>query len=182
MPGVLSHFPVPVADTSDLTKAQLLENDLAGFRAGIQAGASVVIVGYADMIALSDSKLPACMCPEVLALLRKDLGFNGIIMTSALDNGVVTSRFKPGEAALNAFTAGADMLYRPSDLDAAFTEELCRTLSVPLVTYRVDARGHAKEEKLSLEEARSEPYSEMYLPSLSWMPSETATMTFPFSA
>ena len=72
------------------------------------------------MTALSDSKLPACMCPETIALLRKDLGFNGIIMTAALDNNAVTDRYKPAEAALNAFIAGADMLYRPADLDAAF--------------------------------------------------------------
>lgn len=120
MPGVLSHFPVPVAGASELSKQQLLKSDLAGFRAGIQAGASVVIVGYADMTALSGSKLPACMCPEVLTLLRKDLGFNGIIMTSPLDNAYITERYKPADAALNAFTAGADILYRPADLDAAF--------------------------------------------------------------
>lgn len=119
MPGVLSHYPVPVSGTSALTKDQLLKTELAGFRAGITAGASVVVVGYADMTALSDKGLPACMCPEVLTVLRKDLGFNGIILTSALDNTAVTSRFKPGDAALNAILAGADMLYRPSDLDAA---------------------------------------------------------------
>jgi beta-N-acetylhexosaminidase len=51
-------------------------------------------------------------------MLRRDLGFDGIIVTDALDMSGLTIYFAPGEAAVRAIAAGSDMLLKPSDPDA----------------------------------------------------------------
>lgn len=120
MPAVLSHFPVP-ASKSEKKLSELKEAELLTFLAGMQAGAPVVMVGYADMTGLSASGLPACLCPEVIdGLLRKELGYQRVVMTDALNKPSITDHYNAGDAAVLAFKAGADLLYRPADLDAAF--------------------------------------------------------------
>lgn len=121
MPCALSHFPVPVLGQSSKTRTNLQTCELTSFLTGIEAGASIVIVGYADMTAISDKGLPACLNPDIVnGLLRSDLEFGGVVMTEALDNEAITGHYKNGTAAVMALQAGADLLYRPDNLDASF--------------------------------------------------------------
>lgn len=119
MPSVLCHFPLPVADRNERTLEDLREAEFKTFTAGIVAGASFVMVGYTDMAALSETGHPACLNPDIIGILRKELGFNGIVMTEALDAKAITAQYNAGEAAVMAIQAGADILYRPADLVAA---------------------------------------------------------------
>jgi len=67
------------------------------------------------------STLPAALSPTVIeGMLRRDLNFNGLIVTDALNMSGLTLYFNQGEAAVRAVEAGADMLIRPSDPDATF--------------------------------------------------------------
>ncbi len=52
-------------------------------------------------------------------LLRTELGYQGLVVTDAMDMGGITVRFAPGEAAVRAFAAGADALLMPPVPDAA---------------------------------------------------------------
>lgn len=119
MPSVLCHFPLPVADRNERTLEELREAEFKTFTAGLVAGASFVMVGYTDMAALSETGHPACLNPDVIGVLRKELGFNGIVMTEALDAKAITAQYNAGEAAVMAIQAGADIIYRPADLIAA---------------------------------------------------------------
>ena len=53
-------------------------------------------------------------------LLRKQLGFEGLVITDAMDMGGITVRYAPGDAAVRAFLAGADALLMPPVPDAAY--------------------------------------------------------------
>jgi beta-N-acetylhexosaminidase len=64
--------------------------------------------------------LPATLSPVVGGLLRDDLKFSGLIVTDALDMSGLTIYFNQDEAAVRALEAGADMLLKPADPDAAF--------------------------------------------------------------
>jgi beta-N-acetylhexosaminidase len=77
--------------------------------------------GYADTeVIVPDATLPATLSPAVVGgLLRRDLGFDGIVVTDALDMSGLTIYFTPGEAAVRTVLAGADMLLKPPDADAA---------------------------------------------------------------
>src|SRR5947209_9774662 len=75
---------------------------------------------YADSeVIVENATAPATMSPALTGLLRRDLGFNGIVVTDALDMSGLTIYFKQDEAAVRAVLAGADMLLKPADADAA---------------------------------------------------------------
>jgi beta-N-acetylhexosaminidase len=66
------------------------------------------------------STMPATMSPVMGGILRKDLKFSGLIVTDALSMSGLTIYFTQDEAAVRALEAGADMLLKPLDGDAAF--------------------------------------------------------------
>lgn len=107
------HDELPVLDL-DLERLDRVE--FAPFRAGIAAGARMVMVGHYGLPAITgDRRLPASVSSEILdGLLRDRLGFTGIIVTDALDMGGFDG-FEP-EAPL---AAGADLLlYGPRQAGA----------------------------------------------------------------
>jgi beta-N-acetylhexosaminidase len=52
-------------------------------------------------------------------VLREQLQFTGVIVTDAMNMEAITSRYTDGEAAVQAITAGADLILMPNDLEAA---------------------------------------------------------------
>ena len=64
--------------------------------------------------------MPATLSPVMGNILRNDLKFQGIIITDALSMSGLTIYFTQDEAAVRALEAGADMLLKPADVDAAF--------------------------------------------------------------
>lgn len=105
--------------TSD--RARLDAVDLLPFHAAITAGVSSIMTGHLVVPALEpDPELPATLSQKVLTnLLRKEMGFDGLIVTDALDMGGVTNHYAPAEVAVRAFSAGADVLLQPPVPDAA---------------------------------------------------------------
>ncbi|MFO7546966.1 MAG: beta-N-acetylhexosaminidase, partial [Trueperaceae bacterium] len=83
--------------------------DLVPFRAGIEAGAAVVMSAHIVLPAL-DPEMPGTLSRSVLhGLLRERLGFGGLIVTDALDMHAIKDRWNAGEAAVLALAAGADL-------------------------------------------------------------------------
>src|SRR6202045_4474786 len=113
-----SHLDLPTV-TSD--RAHLDRVELAPFRAAIAAGTSTIMTGHLAVPALDpDPDVPATMSPKITTdLLRRQMGFEGLVVTDALDMGGVTVRYPPGEVAVRSILAGADVLLVPPVLDAA---------------------------------------------------------------
>src|SRR2546426_1003867 len=85
--------------------------ELVPFRAGISAGADVVMSAHIVVPDLTGPEQPATLAAAVLTgLLRDSLGFQGLVVTDALDMGSIVSKYGAGEAAVRAFLAGADLL------------------------------------------------------------------------
>jgi beta-N-acetylhexosaminidase len=114
-----SHIDLPVIH-ADRQRLESLE--FVPFRAAIAAGVSSIMTGHLNVPALEpDSNTPATLSSHILTeVLRKDLGFQGLVVTDAMDMGGITVRFAPGEAAVRAVLAGADCLLMPPVPDAAF--------------------------------------------------------------
>jgi beta-N-acetylhexosaminidase len=114
-----SHIDLPVI-RADRDRLENLE--LVPFRAAIAAGAGSIMTGHLSIPALEpDSNTPATLSHNILSgLLRDELGFQGLVVTDAMDMGGITVRFAPGEAAVRAVLAGADALLMPPVPDAAF--------------------------------------------------------------
>lgn len=110
-----SHYATAVTTKS---LQQLRQCELLPFRAGIDAGAPFVMVGHVTAVDISQK--PACLSYEVVtSLLREELGFQGLVITDALDMDAITNSYSSGEAAVMALQAGVDILLMPDDLTAA---------------------------------------------------------------
>jgi len=114
-----SHIDLPIIH-ADRSRLESLE--FVPFRAAIAAGVGSVMTGHLNVPALEpDPNTPATLSSHILTdVLRKDLGFDGLVITDAMDMGGITVRFAPGEAAVRAVLAGADCLLMPPVPDAAF--------------------------------------------------------------
>jgi len=114
-----SHIDLPVIRAD---RRRLKDLELVPFQAAISAGVGSVMTGHLAVPALEpDPDTPATLSPYILnELLRRELGFEGLIVTDAMNMGGVTVRYAPGDAAVRAFLAGADALLMPPVPDAAF--------------------------------------------------------------
>ncbi|HVS27996.1 MAG TPA: glycoside hydrolase family 3 N-terminal domain-containing protein [Solirubrobacteraceae bacterium] len=124
----LKHFPGFGAATRNTDREPVtiaisraaLDRDLAPFRAGIAAGAPVVMVSHARYPSIDPGRI-ASQSPLVIGgLLRGRLGFRGAVVTDSLEARAVTRRVTVATAALRSLRAGADLLlltgpgsYRP---------------------------------------------------------------------
>src|ERR1700738_3743661 len=133
-----SHIDLPVihADRERLDKLELVP-----FRAAIRAGVSSIMTGHLSVPSLEpDANTPATLSSKILTdMLRKELGFRGLVVTDAMDMGGITVRYAPGEAAVRAFLAGADALLMPPVPEAAFEALRAAVKSKRVSRERLDA-------------------------------------------
>ncbi len=111
-----SHVALPTI-LHDL--ARLEKTELPPFTEAIAAGVDSVMTAHL-MISAVDTKYPATLSPKILTdLLRRNLAFDGLIVTDALMMGGVTKFAEPDEVAVLALEAGADILLMPPDVAGA---------------------------------------------------------------
>lgn len=111
-----SHVTLPVQRK---TVRQLRRSDLVPFRAAVEAGLPSIMVGHIDVRAVDPGTPSSLSRPVVTGLLRKDLGFDGLVVTDSLEMRAVSDRWGSGAAAVRALRAGADVvLMPPSPRDA----------------------------------------------------------------
>lgn len=102
-----SHLALPIVDVPLDT---LLERELVPFRAAIAAGSRTVMTSHI-LIPQLDAENPATLSPQILnRLLRGELGFEGVIVTDALDMTGASGVHGIPEAAVRALAAGCDLL------------------------------------------------------------------------
>lgn len=117
---------------------QFLDCDFLPFMAGIEAGAGMVLVSH-NIVACMDREFPASLSVRVHEILRKDLGFQGVIITDNLAMDAIGQYIDDEDAAVLAIQAGNDMICCTN-----FTEQ------IPAV---VQAVKDGKIEEGGLEEA-----------------------------
>ncbi len=121
------------------TKKNLEANELLPFKQAIKKGIQAMMPGHLVVPALDKEKNPASMSYPILTkLLRKEMGFDGLIITDALLMGAITSLYSPGEAAVKAFKAGADVLLMPPDFPKAYEGVLQAVESGEITEERLD--------------------------------------------
>lgn len=128
--GVFKHFPGHGATLSDShdgyaytdkTYEELLEEDMLPFIYGIRKEVPVIMTGHISTPGATGNELPASLSPQMTnGILRGDLGYDGLIITDALNMKAISDQYTSGEACILALEAGADMLLMPSDFTAAY--------------------------------------------------------------
>lgn len=103
------------------SKFTFITRDLRPFSEGIEAGADMIMVSHTIVNAF-DKKNPASLSKKVNKYIRKNMGFDGVVITDGLGMAGVT-RFAgndQGEAAVRAIKAGNDMICATGDYKACF--------------------------------------------------------------
>lgn len=111
-----SHTALPVLDIDEATWRN---RERVPFAAAVAADVDLVMVGHLAMPLLDPSGAPATESAVLVAgLLRDDLGYDGVVVSDALDMGAVSDQ-DPGEVAVATVAAGVDIVLASPDLAAA---------------------------------------------------------------
>ncbi len=106
-----SHLALPIVR---VTRQRLDSVELVPFRAAVGAGLAAIMSFHGSMPALDSSGDPATLSPRVLTgLLRREMGFDGLIISDAMDMRGVIDRYGATEATRRAVAAGIDVLIQP---------------------------------------------------------------------
>ena len=112
----LSGFPVINSSLDELKKKEFLPYSNA-----IAQGLDFVVVGHISVPNVTGDDTPASLSEKMISeVLRKDLGFKGIVMTDYLNDKTIVKNYGAADAAVKAIQAGADLLLEPDDLEAAY--------------------------------------------------------------
>lgn len=146
--AVLKHFPGhggTLADShdgyaeTDRTLEELKAEEFVPFKEGAAAGADFVMVGHISAPKVTGDNTPATFSYKMITeILRGQLGFDGIVITDALNMGAVTSSYNSAEAAVRALNAGNDMLLMPENFKEAYQGVLDAVASGELSEERID--------------------------------------------
>ena len=146
--GMYKHFPGHGGTTADSHEGyvyveenleELKSGALVPFQDGADNGLRVIMVSHIACPEVTGNNTPATLSRELVTdLLRKDMGFDGLVITDALNMGAITEQYSSGEAAVAALNAGVDMLLMPADFQAAYDGVMAALENGELTEKRID--------------------------------------------
>ena len=133
-----SHFDLP---TVNHNRERVHALELHPFRAAIDADVAAIMTAHIIYTAF-DPDRPATLSPTILTdLLRKELGFDGLLITDDMEMKAIDDRYRSGEAAVMAVEAGADIvmvLWTPAKQLEVFNALLSAVKSGRISQVRLD--------------------------------------------
>ena len=126
----VKHFPgigSTVQDTHDglavsnRTAEEFRAEEFTVFKAAIDEGANMIMVGHMAAPSLVGDNTPSSMSSVIVTdILREELGFEGVIITDAMDMSAISEYYESDHAAIMALKAGCDMILMPDDYQVAY--------------------------------------------------------------
>jgi beta-N-acetylhexosaminidase len=156
-----SHRSLPILGVD---RARLEQVELLPFRAAIDAGVRSIMIGHLAVPSLDDElvpvrlpgagenpygtaasevpqngTMPATISKKIVGgLLRRELKFDGLVVSDAMDMGGITEHFDAGEAAIRAIEAGQDQILMSPNVNAAIAAVKAAVKSGRLSEARID--------------------------------------------
>ncbi|MCM1536964.1 MAG: beta-N-acetylhexosaminidase [bacterium] len=107
--------------TNEMTENNLMETEVVPFRMALEANPDFVMVSHISVPGITWDYTPASMSSDIVTrILRMQLGYEGIIITDAMDMGAVTTYYTSAQAAVDAINAGCDMILKPDNFKEAY--------------------------------------------------------------
>lgn len=146
--GVLKHFPGHGATEGDThegyaytskTLEELEECELIPFRNGIDNDAPMIMAAHISLPNVIGDDTPASLSKEIITdLLRDQMGYDGVVVTDAMNMGAIAQNYSSEEAAVKALEAGVDLILMPEDFHAAYQGVLDAVQDGTLTEKRLD--------------------------------------------
>ncbi|MCD7817534.1 MAG: glycoside hydrolase family 3 protein [Lachnospiraceae bacterium] len=146
--ATLKHFPGhgDTAEDSHTSSAisyktieELRECEFLPFVSGIEAGCRFIMVGHISLPNVTGDYTPATLSSQIITdILREELGYDGIVVTDAMNMAAVTNLYSSGDAAVEAIKAGADMILMPVDFQSAYASLLAAVQNGTITEERIN--------------------------------------------
>ncbi|MDQ4123598.1 MAG: glycoside hydrolase family 3 protein [Acidobacteriota bacterium] len=124
--ATLKHFPGHGDTATDshiglsvvpVDKQRINQVELVPFKMGISSGVDTVMTAHVAMPKVTGDEVPGTLSPKITTdILRRELGFNGIITTDAMEMGAITKTYSDEKSVIMAVQAGADVVLLPNDV------------------------------------------------------------------
>lgn len=128
--AVVKYFPGYGSTSGDGTEGavstekmldELMVSELVPFQLAIDAGTGFVMVGHVSVPNITGSEIPSSLSEYMITqVLRNDMGFNGIVITDAMNKKAITNSYESADAAITAVAAGADIILMPENFKEAY--------------------------------------------------------------
>lgn len=124
--AVDSHYGLPVIPK---TRDQLERCELIPFRRAVAEGIEAVMTAHISLPCI-DLKRPATLSPDVMGILRKDMAYDGMIITDCLEMDGIRSTYGTEEGSVLALRAGSDsiMICHTFDVQVASIKRVCEAI------------------------------------------------------
>ena len=149
--GIMStfkHFPghgATEADThegyayTNATYEELMATELQPFSAAQMCGVDLVMVAHISAPNVVGDDTPCSLSEKMITgILRTNLGYDGLVITDAMNMGAIAKNYDSGIAAKMAVKAGVDMVLMPSDFQAAYSGLYTAVRSGEISEERID--------------------------------------------
>lgn len=146
--ATLKHFPGHGATEGDTHEGyaytsksldELKKCELIPFADGIENGIDFIMVGHISLPNVIGDNTPASLSHKMITeVLRDEMGYDGIIITDALNMGAITKQYSSAEAAVKTILAGSDMILMPDDFVSAYEGVLSAVRAGTITEDRID--------------------------------------------
>ena len=126
----MKHFPGLGGTTKDThdgmvsterTKEEYQATEFPVYQQGIAAGVDFIMVSHLCVPAIAGENIPSSLSPAVVTdVLRGELGYDGIIISDAMNMAAITDYYAADQAAILALRAGCDMILMPENFELAY--------------------------------------------------------------
>ncbi len=146
--ATLKHYPghgATLGDThagyayTDKALEEMMEAELVPFIAGIQEGIHFIMVAHISAPAVTGDETPCSMSQYMITeVLRNQLGYDGIVITDAMNMGAISQQYTSADGAVGALKAGVDIVLMPSDFHGAYEGVLAAVQAGELTEERIN--------------------------------------------
>ena len=127
------------AVTLDKSLEELMQTELVPFQKAVENGVSFVMVGHISVPQVVGDNTPASLSQMMVSnVLREQLGYQGVVITDAMNMGAVTGTYTADQAAVMAVNAGVDMILMPQDYETAYNGLLQAVQDGTITEERID--------------------------------------------
>lgn len=148
----MKHFP-GVGDAAENTHdkvavtnktvQEMREMEFLPFMAGIEIGTDMIMAGHIAAPAVTGDNTPCSLSSLMITdVLRTELGYQGIIITDAMDVKSITASYSSAEASVKAIQAGVDMILAPEKFEEAYQGVMTAVQDGSLTEERINESLH----------------------------------------
>ena len=146
--SVYKHFPGHGATEGDTHKGyaytnktldELKQSELIPFAHAIENGAEFIMAAHISVPNITNDDTPTSLSKTMITdVLREQMGYDGIVVTDAMNMGAVTEQYTSAQAAVKALQAGADIILMPENFQEAYQGVLDAVKSGELTEQQID--------------------------------------------